>query len=211
MALESEQEGEEAEALDPNPNRYLILLVNGPNLNLLGEREPQHYGRTTLRQIEVAVRKRAEQRRAVIRALQSNHEGEIIDFLHAQRKVAHGLVINPGAYTHSSYAIRDAIAATRLKAWEVHLSDLRERARAEPFRGVSVIRDVCLGAVMGRGARGYLDALDLLLDRLGAPPWYQPHVKVGLGLPNAGRIAWPEADVLSPPAAHAPRRRRTPW
>ncbi|RME74045.1 MAG: 3-dehydroquinate dehydratase [Planctomycetota bacterium] len=189
--------------------RYRILLVNGPNLNLLGEREPEHYGRVTLAQIVATCRRRAAQRQAVIVDFQSNHEGAIIDFLHRERRRAHGLVINPGAYTHTSYAIRDAITACRYRAWEVHLSDLTRRAVREPFRAVSVIADVCEGRVMGRGARGYLDALDGLLDRLGAPPWYQPHVKVGIALPRAGRI---ELDDVAPREPAAPARsRRRPW
>lgn len=145
----------------------LVLLVNGPNLNLLGERERELYGSTTLKQIEAMVRARAQARGAALECFQSNCEGALIDFLHARRKHAHGLVFNPGAYTHTSYALRDALVATGLQTLEVHLTDLNKRA--ESWRQISVIRDVVAGCVMGYGAEGYAIALDQLLDRLGCP------------------------------------------
>jgi 3-dehydroquinate dehydratase-2 len=143
-----------------------VLLVNGPNLNLLGEREPALYGRTTLAEIEALVAARAAARGAEVEAFQANGEGALIDFLHARRKSAHGVVLNPGAYTHYSYALRDAIAAVALPCVEVHLTDLSTR---EEWRRRSVTGEVCLATVMGKGPAGYVEALDLLLDRLGAP------------------------------------------
>ncbi len=139
-----------------------ILLVHGPNLNLLGEREPEIYGRTTLPEIEARVAARARARGAEVLAFQSNGEGALLDFLHAQRKAAGGVIINPGAYTHYSYALRDALAAIALPAVEVHLSDIAAR---EPWRSVSVIAEVCVAQVKGKGPAGYDEALDLLLDR----------------------------------------------
>ena len=121
--------------------KLTVLLVHGPNLNLLGEREPEIYGRTTLAEINASFRREARKHGLKTVAFQSNSEGALIDFLHRNRKRAAGLVINPGAYTHYSYALRDAIAAIQLPAVEVHLSDIRKR---EPFRRHSVIKDVCL-------------------------------------------------------------------
>ncbi|MFC1707456.1 type II 3-dehydroquinate dehydratase [Planctomycetota bacterium] len=146
----------------------LILLLNGPNLNLLGEREPEVYGTTTLRSIEAMVRTRAAQRQAAIEAVQSNHEGELIDCLHRARSRVRGVVLNPGALTHYSYALRDAIVAIRPPVAEVHLLDLDERE--ESWQKTSVLRDVCAFTIMGKGPRGYVVALDRLLDRCGAPP-----------------------------------------
>lgn len=143
-----------------------ILLVNGPNLNLLGEREPEVYGRTTLAEIAAAVAARAAARGAEVEAFQANGEGALIDFLHARRKAAQGVIVNPGAYTHYSYALRDALAAIALPCVEVHLTDLSKR---EEWRRRSVVADVCVATIMGKGPAGYVEAVDLLLDRLGAP------------------------------------------
>jgi 3-dehydroquinate dehydratase-2 len=135
-------------------------------LNLLGEREPEIYGRTTLAEIERRVAERAALRGARVESFQSNGEGALIDFLHARRREARGIVINPGAYTHYSYALRDAIAAVALPCVEVHLTDLA--ARAEEWRRRSVIAEVAIATVMGKGPEGYVEALDVLLDHLGA-------------------------------------------
>ncbi len=137
-----------------------ILILHGPNLNLLGEREPEVYGTMTLAQLNATLAAHARKRGAALRARQSNHEGELIDLLHAHRRWAGGIVFNPGAYTHYSYALRDAVAAVRVPTIEVHLSDVRKR---EPFRRVSVIAPVCAGRRLGRGVRSYLDAIDDLL------------------------------------------------
>ncbi len=139
-----------------------VLVINGPNLNLLGEREPEIYGRTTLRVLEQAVREHARTLGMRVRFFQSNHEGKIIDELHRRRRWAEAIVINPGAFTHYSYAIRDALAAVALPAIEVHLSDVDAR---EAWRRVSVVRDVCRAARAGRGVGSYIDALDLLAGR----------------------------------------------
>lgn len=139
-----------------------VLVVNGPNLNLLGEREPDVYGKTTLRELQRRVARHAKQHRMRLRFFQSNHEGGIIDELHRRRRWAHGIVINPGAFTHYSYAIRDALAAVALPAVEVHLSDVDAR---EDFRRVSVVRDVCTARCAGRGVDSYLEALDVLAAR----------------------------------------------
>ena len=134
-----------------------VLVVNGPNLNLLGEREPDVYGRTTLADLEAQVAAHAGMLGQTVRFFQSNHEGTIIDELHAQRRWAHAIVINPGAFTHYSYAIRDALAAVAIPAAEVHLTDVDAR---EDFRKISVVRDVCVHRFTGRGVQSYLDALD---------------------------------------------------
>jgi len=139
-----------------------ILLLNGPNLNLLGEREPSVYGTLTLAQLVRRVSAYARKKGAAVRARQSNSEGELIDILHAQRAWADGIVFNPGAYTHYSYALRDAVAAIRAPTIEVHLSDVTKR---EPFRRVSVIAPVCAGRRYGKGADSYLEAIDDLLAR----------------------------------------------
>lgn len=142
-----------------------LLLVHGPNLNLLGERRPEVYGRTRLADIEEDVAAVAGARGAAVLSYQSNHEGSLIDFLHANRKVAHGVVINAGALTHTSVALRDAIEAIVLPVVEVHISNTHAR---EPFRHRSLIAPVCIGQVTGLGRAGYTVATHLLLDHLGA-------------------------------------------
>jgi len=139
-----------------------ILLLNGPNLNLLGEREPQIYGTATLAELVQLVQKRARELQADVRAFQSNHEGALIDELHQSRRWANGVIFNPGAFTHYSYALRDAIVATKLRVVEVHLSDIAKR---EPWRAVSVLQEVCAHRVMGKGVAGYLEALEWLAEQ----------------------------------------------
>ena len=142
-----------------------VLLLNGPNLNLLGEREPEIYGTTTLVELEQLVAKRARELGVELRAFQSNHEGQLIDELHQSRRWADGVIFNPGAFTHSSYALRDAIASTRLRVVEVHLSDI---GRREPWRAVSVLAEVCAHRVIGKGVAGYLEALEWLVSQRAA-------------------------------------------
>ncbi|HEY4729615.1 MAG TPA: type II 3-dehydroquinate dehydratase [Myxococcales bacterium] len=137
-----------------------ILLLNGPNLNLLGEREPEIYGTTTLAELEQMVQARAQVLGHTVRALQSNHEGALIDELHQSRHWADGVIFNPGAFTHYSYALRDAVAATKLRVVEVHLSDITRR---EPWRRISVLEEVCAHRVVGKGTAGYLEALEWLV------------------------------------------------
>jgi 3-dehydroquinate dehydratase-2 len=140
-----------------------VFLINGPNLNLLGTREPEVYGTATLRSIEVLLSREARARGVKLKYYQSNHEGRIIDVIQKlPRRRYGGLIINPGALTHYSYAIRDAIKAVGIPTVEVHLSDIEKR---EEFRRVSVIREVCMGQVKGLGPRGYVVALDMLLSR----------------------------------------------
>lgn len=136
-----------------------VVVLHGPNLNLLGEREPGVYGKETLSDLNRAVRRRARELGIRLRIYQSNHEGRLIDLLHANRKWADGVVINPGAYTHYSYALRDAIAAIQKPVIEVHLSDIKRR---EPFRRVSVLRPVCVAQISGKGLGSYLEALERL-------------------------------------------------
>lgn len=140
-----------------------ILLVNGPNLNLLGERRPEVYGRATLLEAESLVAARANVRGVAVLAFQSNHEGAIIDFLHAHRRTARGLIINPAGLTHTSVALRDAIEALDVPAVEVHISNTHHR---EAFRHCSLTAEVCIGHVAGFGIEGYGIAADLLLDWL---------------------------------------------
>lgn len=140
-----------------------VLVVHGPNLNLLGKREPDIYGTTTLSEIDEALRKAASARDAEIRAIQSNCEGELIDGIHEAVGWADGIVINPAAYTHTSVALRDAIAAVGLPAVEVHLANVHAR---EDFRRRSLIAPVCLGQIVGFGLRSYLLGLASVVDHV---------------------------------------------
>jgi 3-dehydroquinate dehydratase-2 len=137
-----------------------ILLINGPNLNTLGKREPEVYGYDTLADIVGRIEQRAGELGAEVVAFQSNHEGALIDFIQEQAGAADGIIINPGAYGHTSIALRDAIAGSGLPAVEVHISNVWAR---ETFRHRSMISGVCKGVVSGLGWRGYLYALDSLI------------------------------------------------
>ena len=137
--------------------RYLI--INGPNLNLLGTREPDIYGNENLWDIETWLNNNLDSNAHSIEWLQSNHEGEIIDYLHDAIGKVDGIVINPGALTHYSYSIRDAISSINIPTVEVHLSDINKR---EKFRKISVIIDVCIAQISGLGKNGYLEAVKTL-------------------------------------------------
>ncbi len=142
---------------------HKILLIHGPNLNMLGRREPEVYGRLTLDDLNAQMRRIAEENGAELRIFQSNSEGALIDAIQESVNWADGIVINPGAYSHYSYAIRDALAAVRLPAIEVHLSNIYARER---FRNHSVISAVVAGCVAGLGFRSYTCALESLIGIL---------------------------------------------
>ncbi|HEY5996756.1 MAG TPA: type II 3-dehydroquinate dehydratase [Candidatus Deferrimicrobiaceae bacterium] len=145
------------------PPAFRILFVDGPNLNVLGKREPGVYGKKTLADIQGAVTEAAGREGAEVAFFQSNSEGEIVTRLQEAREDADGLVINPGAYTHTSIAIRDALIYSGLPAVEVHLSNPHRR---EPFRHVSTVADVVVGRIAGLGGFGYELALQAILHTL---------------------------------------------
>lgn len=140
-----------------------ILLVHGPNLNLLGSRDSKHYGSLTLRDIEKLVESECGKSGIQFEAFQSNHEGEIIDVLQERAGLINGIIINPGAFAHYGYALHDALADTGLPCVEVHLSDIENR---EDWRKISVTATACLAKISGKQAQGYLEALELLLKHL---------------------------------------------
>ena len=136
-----------------------ILVLNGPNLNLLGEREPEIYGNDTLEELMMWLETSSDGRHHKFKFYQSNHEGNLIDAIHDERQWANGMIINPGALTHYSYAIRDAISSTGIPTVEIHLSHIMDR---EDFRKISVIKDVCISQVYGLGKKSYLEGLKIL-------------------------------------------------
>lgn len=149
--------------MSTTPERPRILVLHGPNLNRLGKREPEVYGSMTLVELNRRIRDLATSLGVTVSELQSNHEGVLIDAIHAADDGFDGIVFNPGAFTHYSYAIRDAIASVRIPCVEVHLSDIHSR---EPWRRVSVVAEVCVAQISGKGVDSYLDGLRLLAERL---------------------------------------------
>lgn len=139
-----------------------ILVINGPNLNLLGLREPELYGKRSYSDLVEMIRAEAERLGVAVEFVQSNHEGALVDAIQAAYGKADGIVINPGAYTHTSVAILDAVKAVGIPTIEVHISDPDTR---EAFRAVSYIRAACIASIKGHGLDGYLEALRLLASR----------------------------------------------
>lgn len=159
-----------------------ILVLNGPNLNMLGTREPQHYGRDTLADVDALVAARAADLGYAVDTLQSNHEGVLIDRLHAARGVNVGLVINPGGLTHTSVALRDAITASELPTVEVHVSNVHAR---EEFRRHSYVSAIAVAVIAGAGIAGYGFGIEILAARAAASAAQQaaaqPDVAAGPG------------------------------
>lgn len=137
-----------------------ILVINGPNLNMLGIREPEIYGKKTYEDLLMFIEEEANKLNIEVSFYQSNHEGEIIDKIQTAYKVYDGIVINPAAYTHTSIAIADALKAVGIPTVEVHLSDVSKR---EKFRQISYVKPVCIETVKGKGFEGYIDAMNILL------------------------------------------------
>lgn len=138
-----------------------ILVIHGPNLDLLGQREPAIYGKVTLKQINAELRKIARRKNIGLKIVQSNHEGEIVDLIGKAKGKFNGLLINPAAYTHTSVAIRDAVASCGIPTVEVHLSNIYSR---EEFRQKSLLSPVAKGTILGFGAKSYILGLEALLD-----------------------------------------------
>ncbi|MDH3281544.1 MAG: type II 3-dehydroquinate dehydratase [Gammaproteobacteria bacterium] len=142
-----------------------ILILNGPNLNLLGTRQPEVYGHTTLADVEAMCAEKAKTLGIEIDFRQSNHEGTLVDWIHEAKGKHQGIIINAGAYTHTSIALMDAIASVELPVAEVHISNIHQR---ESFRHLSYISKVSVGMICGFGPFGYLMGIDALVDRLSA-------------------------------------------
>ena len=142
--------------------KRIILLVHGPNLNLLGAREKAHYGAKTLAEIEALVKGAALQAGREVKTFQSNHEGAIIDFIQSESPRAAGIIINPGALTHYGYSLHDALADSKLPAVEVHLSDVDSR---EDWRKISVTAPACIAKISGKKEEGYVEAVKLLCEK----------------------------------------------
>jgi len=141
-----------------------ILVINGPNLNFLGIREPEHYGNKTYEDLCGLIHAHAEKRGVEVEIFQSNHEGDLVDAIQASYGKVQGIVINPAAYTHTSVAILDAVKSVSIPTVEVHISKVSER---EAFRQISYIRSACIATICGKGFEGYLEAMDLLIDGKG--------------------------------------------
>jgi len=138
-----------------------ILVINGPNLNMLGIREPDHYGKETYADLIKKIEYHCAQKGVDVELFQSNHEGDLVDKIQSAYQNADGIVINPGAYTHTSIAILDAVKAVGIPTVEVHISKVEQR---EDFRKISYIRLACVKTITGHGTDGYLEAIDFLIE-----------------------------------------------
>ena len=138
-----------------------ILVINGPNLNMLGVREPDHYGRESYADLVAKIQRHCAARGVEVEVFQSNHEGALVDAIQGAYGTADGIVINPAAYTHTSVALLDAVKAVNIPTVEVHISKVEER---EDFRQISYIRQACVATITGHGTDGYLEAIDLLTE-----------------------------------------------
>ena len=138
-----------------------ILVINGPNLNMLGIREPDHYGRETYADLVEKINRHCENIGVEVEQFQSNHEGDLVDKIQSAYKTVDGIVINPGAYTHTSIAILDAVKAVGIPTVEVHISKVEER---EDFRQISYVRLACVKTITGHGIDGYIEAIDFLTE-----------------------------------------------
>ena len=138
-----------------------ILVINGPNLNMLGIREPDHYGRETYADLVAKIQTHCDAKGVEVTFCQSNHEGDLVDEIQGAYGTADGIVINPGAYTHTSVAILDAVKSVGIPTVEVHISKVEER---EDFRQVSYVRLACVKTITGHGTDGYLEAIDYLVE-----------------------------------------------
>ncbi len=138
-----------------------ILVINGPNLNMLGIREPNHYGRETYADLVSKIQRHCDEKKIQVELYQSNHEGDLVDKIQSAYGNADGIVINPGAYTHTSIAILDAVKSVNIPTVEVHISKVEER---EDFRQISYIRLACVKTITGHGTDGYLEAIDFLTE-----------------------------------------------
>ena len=140
-----------------------ILIINGPNLNMLGIREPAHYGKETYADLLKKIENHANAKDIAVEFRQSNHEGDLVDYIQSAYQTFDGIVINPGAYTHTSIALLDAVKSVQKPTVEVHISDVSSR---EDFRQISYIRAACISTVSGKGTDGYLLAIDHLLNHI---------------------------------------------
>ncbi len=138
-----------------------ILVINGPNINMLGIREPEHYGKETYSDLVDKIQKHCNKKKIDVKIFQSNHEGDLVDEIQKSYKNADGIVINPGAYTHTSIAILDAVKSVNIPTVEVHISKVEER---EEFRQISYVRLACVKTITGHGTDGYLEAIDYLTE-----------------------------------------------
>lgn len=141
----------------------ILLLIHGPNLNFLGRRDPKHYGKLTLQKLQALVKKEAKKNGMVVKCFQSNHEGELIDYIQKNAPSAKGIIINPGAFTHYSFALHDAILDAEVPAVEVHLSDIKKR---EEWRKTSVTAPACIEQLSGKKEKSYVEAVQLLAKKI---------------------------------------------